>query len=70
MSLWRSLPGRIRGLRSEVRLGPEDGMPRGCAISLDNVHTVPKGLLVEPITSLGPERIAELCRALRAASDC
>jgi mRNA interferase MazF len=60
----------IWSLRSEVRLGPEDGMPQECAISLDNLRTVPKGLLVEPITALGPRRIDELCRALAVANGC
>jgi mRNA interferase MazF len=62
--------GRIRGLVSEVRLGPEDGMPRECVISLDNLRTVPKAQLTEPITRLGAERIEELCTALAAASGC
>ncbi|HWX44977.1 MAG TPA: type II toxin-antitoxin system PemK/MazF family toxin [Solirubrobacteraceae bacterium] len=61
---------RIRGLLSEVRLGPEDGMPRECAISLDNMRTVPKAQLTEPITRLGADRLEELCGALAAASGC
>lgn len=61
---------RIRGLVSEVRLGPEDGMPRECVISLDNMRTVPKAQLTEPITQLGADRLDELCRALAAASAC
>ncbi len=61
---------RMRGLVSEVRLGPEDGMPRDCVISLDNLRTVPKAQLTEPITRLGAERIQELCTALAAASGC
>ena len=60
----------IRGLRSEVLLDLEDGMSRECAISLDNLRTVPKAQLVEPITVLGPRRIDELCRALAAATNC
>jgi mRNA interferase MazF len=60
----------IWGLRTEVQLGPGDGMPRECAISLDNLRTVSKALLVEPITMLRPKRIDELCRALAAASGC
>jgi mRNA interferase MazF len=62
--------GRKRGLTSEVALGPEDGMPRECVISLDNLRTVPKTLLTEPITSLGAERLDELCRALNSAMNC
>jgi len=65
-----TVSSRIRGLRSEVLLGPEDGMPHECAISLDNLRTVPKALLTRPITKLGPPRIDELCRALAAASGC
>jgi mRNA interferase MazF len=62
--------GRRRGLSSEMTLGPEDGMPRECAISLDNLRTVPKALLTEAITQLGPERMPQVCRAPGAATDC
>jgi mRNA interferase MazF len=65
-----TVSSRIRGLPSEVLLGPEDGMPRECAVSLDNIRTVPKALLTEPITQLGPERMTEVCRALAAANGC
>jgi mRNA interferase MazF len=65
-----TVSSRIRGLRSEVPLGADDGMPRECAISLDNLRTVPKRLLVEPITKLGPHKLDEVCRALTAATNC
>jgi mRNA interferase MazF len=65
-----TISSRIRGLISEVLLGAYDGMPRECAISLDNLRTVPKALLVEPITQLGAEKMAEVCRALNAATSC
>jgi len=61
---------RIRGIASEVALGADDGMPRDCAISLDNLRTVPKSLLVAQITQLGPERMREVCRALSASVGC
>jgi mRNA interferase MazF len=64
------ITGRKRGLKSEVALGPEDGMPQECVISFDNLRTVPKALLTEPITTLGAERLDELCRALNRAMDC
>lgn len=51
-----TISSRTRGPQSEVPLGPEDGMPRECAISLDNLRTVPKALLVQPITKLGPQK--------------
>ncbi|MGA8354000.1 MAG: type II toxin-antitoxin system PemK/MazF family toxin [Solirubrobacteraceae bacterium] len=61
---------RVRGIPSEVPLGAEDGLPRPCAISLDNLRTVPKAQLVQPITMLGPDKLALLCKALQAATDC
>jgi mRNA interferase MazF len=32
----------IRGIDTEVELGPDDGMPVECAVSLDNLRTVPQ----------------------------
>ena len=45
-------------------------MPRECAVSLDNLRTVPKALLTEPITKLGTKKMAEVCRALDVATAC
>lgn len=60
----------VRGIPTEVELGPADGMPVECAVSLDNLRTVPKGLLTEPITRLDPARMSAVCQALRNATDC
>ncbi len=60
----------IRGIDTEVQLGPTDGMPAECAVSLDNLRTVPKALLTEPITKLDPERMNAICRALARATGC
>jgi mRNA interferase MazF len=60
----------IRGIETEVQLGPADGMPVECAVSLDNLRTVPKALLTEPITKLEPERMDAICRALARATGC
>jgi mRNA interferase MazF len=57
----------VRGIPTEVQLGPDDGMPEECAVTLDNVRTVNKGLLSEPITSLSGDRMQEVCRALAIA---
>jgi mRNA interferase MazF len=64
------LTSRIRGLPTEIRLGPEDGMPRECAVSFDNVRAVPKVLLGDPITSLAGKRMHEVCKALAIATGC
>jgi mRNA-degrading endonuclease toxin of MazEF toxin-antitoxin module len=45
-------------------------MPRECAISLDNLRTVPKALLVQPITKLGSQKMDEVCRAIDHATGC
>lgn len=60
----------IRGIDAEVRLGPADGMPVECVVSLDNVMTVPRALLVDTITQLDQIRIDELCRAIARSTGC
>ena len=60
----------IRGIDTEVQLGPADGMPVECAVSLDNLRTVPQALLTESITQLGSERTDVVCRALARATGC
>jgi mRNA interferase MazF len=52
----------IRHIPTHVRLGPEDGMPTECALTFDNLVTVPKALLTERMTRLRSARLAELCR--------
>ncbi len=60
----------IRGIPSEVRLDIGDGMPGECVISLDNVRTVSKAILSDPITSLAGKRMDEVCQALAIATGC
>ena len=60
----------VRGLPTEVPLSREDGMPDACALSFDNLTTVPKALLTERITELPAARRAELCSALAVATGC
>ena len=60
----------IRGLPTEVELGPEDGMPRVCVLNLDHTDTVGKGHLTERITALRSERMDAVCRALNTATGC
>lgn len=60
----------IRGLPTEVELGPEDGMPRACALNADHTDTVGKAYLGAPITMLKPAQMDRVCGALAAASGC
>lgn len=60
----------IRGIPTEVPLSEADGMPSDCAISLDNLRTVPGALLTEEIVTLDATKMSQVCRALAAATDC
>ena len=60
----------IRGMPTEVELGPTDGMPRPCVLNADHVASLPKGYLGDLVTSLRVERLAEVCRALEHATGC
>jgi mRNA interferase MazF len=60
----------IRGLRTEVELGREDGMPRECVLNADHTDTVAKGYLVERLSTLRPEKLNAVCIALAAATGC
>lgn len=60
----------IRQIPTEVVLDTGDGMPEECALSLDSLTLVPKGLFRTRITRLSVERMIEVCRALTLASGC
>ena len=60
----------IRGVPSEVILGPDDGMQQPCAINLYNVVTVAKQGLGRRLCSLEPPRMREVCHALGFALGC
>jgi len=58
-----------RAIRSEVDVGPDEGLPEPSVISCDNLLTVPKGDMDEPVGRLGLDARAQLDRALRYALD-
>jgi len=60
----------MRDIPTQVRLGPDDGMPEECVVALDNLRTVHRVLLGEPITSLAGKRMDEVCQALAIATGC
>jgi mRNA interferase MazF len=61
----------IRGLASEVVLGPgDDPVPRETAVNLDSVESVSVGLLVERLGRLSDARMRDVCAALAVATDC
>ena len=59
-----------RGIRSEVAIGPDEGLPEPCVINCDNIVTVPiEALERSPVGQLDEVRRSELDRALRYALD-
>jgi mRNA interferase MazF len=59
-----------RGIRSEVSIGPDEGLPETCVINCDNIITVPvEALDGEPAGHLDEVKRSELDRALRYALD-
>lgn len=60
----------VRAIPTEVSLDEADGMPAACVVTLDNVTLIRTSLLTEQITTLGPDRMSEICHSLSAATDC
>ena len=60
---------RIRNIPVEVPLDSSDGMPRSCAVNVDDVVTIPKSALTELITALTLEKMVLVRRALIYALD-
>lgn len=60
---------RVRGVPSELALGPAEGLPVPSVASFDNLRPFPRAMLVRRLGSLGP-RQHEICRAAGATLDC
>lgn len=58
---------RVRGIPSEVPLGPEDGLPRACVANLDTITTIAKASLRERLTGLSREKLRAVDAALHFA---
>lgn len=59
----------VRGIPTEIALGPTEGLERDCAASFDNLQPVLRSALTERSGTLGP-RQHEICETLRALADC
>jgi mRNA interferase MazF len=60
----------VRGIPTEVSLGPDDGLPTECVAAFDATTVFPRAMLVRRVGALAPTRTHELCDALAAATDC
>lgn len=59
----------VRGLSTEVPIGPANGLDHPSVISCDNITTVPKTALTRQIGYLLPAQETALANAIRAAFD-
>jgi mRNA interferase MazF len=60
----------VRNIPTEVVLDERDGMRTRCAVSLDNIVTVPRAAIGRRVSGLSPERLAEVCSAMGFALGC
>ncbi|MBI4289798.1 MAG: type II toxin-antitoxin system PemK/MazF family toxin [Chloroflexi bacterium] len=58
---------RIRGIASEVPLGPEDGLAKLCVANLDTITTIPKASLRERLTVLTSQKVKAVENAFHFA---
>ncbi len=63
------ITGTVRGLSTEVAVGPANGLDRPSVLSCDHITTIPRGALGRQIGYLLDEQEADLARAIRAAFD-
>ena len=59
-----------RTIRSELALGPGDGLRWECCASFDNIRPFPKSLLTRRLGAVPPERLHELCDVLATTTGC
>ena len=60
-----------RGLVSELALtAAQDGLPSDCVVNFDNLHTLSRTSFRRRVAALSARRMAQGCRALRAAVGC
>lgn len=59
----------IRGLATEVRVGPRNNLDHDCVVHCDSIQTIPRANLLSPIGLFLADQEDDLARALRAAFD-
>lgn len=55
----------VRGIPTEVRLGPAQGLPKACVANADELVTISCSMLAEHIGTLGRTKLEEINAALR-----
>lgn len=57
----------IRGIATEIRIGPSEGLPKVSVANADEIVTVPASILDGRIATLAPSKMDALDEALRFA---
>lgn len=60
----------VRGLSTEVEVGPADGIRRRSVVNLDNLQLVPRARLLRRVGRAAPATMALICAAATAAIGC
>jgi mRNA interferase MazF len=60
----------VRGVSTEVPVGPADGVRLESVASLDNTQLVARSRFVRRVGRTRPETMDAVCRALAVAVDC
>lgn len=58
---------RLRGIPTEVALGPREGLRRSGVANLDSIMTIRKSLLTRRISSLSPIKVEAVNQAIKFA---
>lgn len=61
---------RVRGVSTEVEVGPRDGVSRSSVVNLDNLQLLPRDRLVRRVGRAAPETMRLICEAVAEAIDC
>lgn len=60
----------VRGIPTEVALGPAEGLLVDCAATFDNLQPIRRAFLTARAGAIDPVRRTALCQALAALADC
>jgi mRNA interferase MazF len=60
----------IRGLSTEVEVGPEDGVRMASVVNLDNLQLLDRRRLVRRVGRVRPETLRRICEATAVAIGC
>ncbi len=59
----------VRGLTTEVPVGPANGLDHDCAVNVDTIQTIPVDRLGRLVGYLRPDQENDLARAISRAFD-